>query len=469
MVVTRFAPSPTGALHIGSVRTALFSWLYARHHGGRFILRIEDTDRARSTQDSAAAILDGMSWLGLGYDEGPVHQIDRLARYAEVAAGLLDAGRAYRCYCSREELDAMRAEQQRRGALPRYDGRCRDRKDVPAGVDPVIRFKNPRDGEVRVHDLIHGEVVFDNRQLDDLVIVRSDGGPTYHFAVVVDDADMGVTHVIRGDDHLNNTPRQINLFDALEIEAPAYAHMPMIHGPDGAKLSKRHGAVDVLDYRREGFLPEAMLNYVARLGWAHGDGEIFALDELIELFDLSGVSAAPARFDPEKLRWVNQQHMMRRPAAQLGELLGWQLREIGADPAAGPPPEETAEALRERAQTLREMAEGARCYYGELEGYDEAAARKFLGEAAAAPLTALADALRALPEWTDEALEAAVKGVAEKLGLKLGAVAQPLRVALVGQAASPGIGVTLRLVGRERTLARIARAIDHGNAILAQR
>ncbi|HSG63954.1 MAG TPA: glutamate--tRNA ligase, partial [Gammaproteobacteria bacterium] len=447
-VVTRFAPSPTGALHIGSVRTALFSWLYARHHGGRFILRIEDTDQARSTRDSAEAIVDGMSWLGLDHDEGPIHQMDRLSRYAEVASQLLEAGRAYRCYCSREELEAMRAEQQRRGELPRYDGRCRNRADVPEGIEPVIRFKNPREGEVRVPDLIHGEIVFDNRQLDDLVIVRSDGHPTYHFAVVVDDADMAVTHVIRGDDHLNNTPRQINLLVALDSTVPAYAHLPMIHGPDGAKLSKRHGAVDVLDYRRDGFLPEAMLNYVARLGWAHGDREIFSMGDLIELFDLAGVSASPARFDTEKLRWVNQQHMMHRPPESLGELLGAQLGAVGADPHAGPPLAWTVEALRERAQTLREMAESAWPYYAELREYEAGAARKFLNEAAVGPLTALEETLRALPDWSEEALELAVKELAARLELKLGAVAQPLRVALVGRAASPGIGVTLRLVGR---------------------
>lgn len=463
-VVTRFAPSPTGVLHVGSVRTALFSWLYARHHGGRFVLRIEDTDRARSTRDSAEAIVDGMSWLGLDHDEGPIHQMDRLSRYAEVAAELIDAGLAYRCYCSRDELDAMRAEQLRRGELPRYDGRCRDRADVPEGIEPVIRFKNPREGEVQVQDLIHGKVVFDNHQLDDLVIIRSDGGPTYHFAVVVDDADMGVTHVIRGDDHLNNTPRQINLLTAIDAAVPVYAHLPMIHGTDGAKLSKRHGAVDVLDYRREGFLPEAMLNYVARLGWAHGDREIFSVGDLIELFDLSDVSASPARFDPEKLHWVNQQHMISRSADSLGELLAVQLGMIGADPVSGPPLERTVEALRERAQTMREMAETARCYYGDLEGYDEAAARKFLNEPAVAPLTALDEAFAGAQEWAAAPLEALVKATAAKLDLKMGAVAQPLRVALVGRAASPGIGVTLELVGRERTRARIARAIDRINA-----
>jgi glutamyl-tRNA synthetase len=461
MIVTRFAPSPTGALHIGSARTALFNWLYARHHGGRFILRIEDTDRARSTQESAQSILDGMSWLGLDYDEGPIHQVGNLTRYEQAAERLLDAGLAYRCYCSSEELDAMRTEQQRRGELPRYDGRCRARKDTPEGVQPVIRFKNPAEGAVRVDDFVHGEIVFDNHQLDDLVIMRSDGHPTYHFAVVVDDADLGITHVIRGDDHLNNTPRQINLLQALGLDVPVYAHIPMIHGPDGAKLSKRHGAVDVLEYRREGFLPEAMLNYVARLGWAHGDREVFSVEELIELFDLAGVSSAAARFDPDKLRWVNQQHLMRQPAAELGELLGAQLQELGVDPASGPPLEEAAEALHERAQTLREMAESAECYYGDIDHYEAAAARKFLNEPAVAPLEALADALSELSDWTDESLEAVVKDVAAKLDLKMGAVAQPLRVALVGRAASPGIGVTLRLAGRERALSRLDTALAY--------
>ncbi|MGB1581667.1 MAG: glutamate--tRNA ligase, partial [Nevskiales bacterium] len=316
-LTTRFAPSPTGYLHVGGARTALYSWLYARHHGGRFVLRIEDTDRERSTPESIQAILDGMAWLGLDSDAEPVYQTQRFDRYAEVMQKLLDEGKAYRCYCTREEIDEMREQAMARKEKPRYDGRCRDRSEPREGVEPVIRFKNPTEGEVVINDLVRGEIRIRNTELDDLIIARSDGTPTYNFVVVVDDADMGITHVIRGDDHINNTPRQINILEAIGAEPPAYAHLPMILGSDGKRLSKRHGAVSVLAYRDEGYLPQALLNYLLRLGWSHGDQEVFSREEMIELFDLKAVQKAAASFDPDKLNWLNQQHMMSLPPAEV--------------------------------------------------------------------------------------------------------------------------------------------------------
>jgi glutamyl-tRNA synthetase len=460
-VRTRFAPSPTGYLHIGSVRTALYAWLFARHHGGEFLLRIEDTDRERSTQPAIDAIHEAMAWLGLAADEPPIYQTARFGRYRERLDEMLEQGLAYRCYCTPEEIEAMRAEAQARGSKPRYDGRCRERKEPRPGIAPVVRFKNPAAGKIVVDDAIKGEVVFDNAELDDLIIARSDGTPTYNFVVVVDDAEMRITHVIRGDDHLNNTPRQINLYGAFGVTPPVFAHLPMIHGPDGAKLSKRHGAVNVLEYREMGFLPVAFLNYLLRLGFADGDREIFTLDEMIEVFDLAKVSRSAARFDPLKLLWVNQQHIQTAPAGALASLLQEQLARQGLDPANGPPLERTVEALRERSQTLLEMAERAHCYYEEYEAFDENSAGAHLTPAAREPLTALRSAFAGLPDWTSESTEAAVKAVAEGLGLKLGKVAQPLRVALTGTAASPGIGTTLVLVGRERALARIDRALGY--------
>ena len=311
---TRFAPSPTGVLHLGSVRTALFCWLYARHHDGQFILRIEDTDKERSTKENVNAILEGMTWLGLDADEGPFFQSQRFDRYREVVDQWLDEGKAYRCYCTKEEIDELRAGQMERGERVHYDGRCRDRKTPREGVDPVIRFKNPLEGEVVVNDAVRGRVVFENAQLDDLIIARSDGTPTYNFSVIIDDFDMGITHVIRGDDHLNNTPRQMNMLAALGAEPPVYAHLPMILGPDGAKLSKRHGAVDIREYQEQGYLPEAMLNYLVRLGWSHGDQEVFSVDEMIKLFDIADVNQSASSFNPEKLLWLNQQHIMATPA-----------------------------------------------------------------------------------------------------------------------------------------------------------
>lgn len=466
-VVTRFAPSPTGMLHIGGARTALFSWLYARHNGGRFVLRVEDTDRERSTEEAVGVILDGMQWLGLTADEGPYYQTQRFPRYREAIGSLLASGLAYRCYCSKEELEQMRAEQVARKEKPRYDGRCRERTEPRPGVAPVVRFRNPLDGEVVVDDLVHGRVVFQNRELDDLIIARSDGTPTYNFCVVVDDMDMKITHVIRGDDHLNNTPRQINMLRALGGEPPAYAHLPMILGADGAKLSKRHGSVSVLQYRDEGYLPEALLNYLARLGWSHGDQEIFTLDELIAAFDIRDVNKAAAAFNPEKLLWVNQQHMMRAPLAQLAPLLGAQLARLGIDCSDLPLLEGVVALQRERARTMKEMAENSRYFFLPRVELDEQAARKHLGPDGAAVLTQVSARLRALPQWSAEQIHGALGALAAELGVGLGKVAQPLRVALSGGAVSPPIDATTALIGRERALDRIDRAVEWSRRVSA--
>lgn len=463
-VRSRFAPSPTGYLHIGSVRTALYAWLYARRHGGTFILRIEDTDRQRSTQAAVDAVLEGLAWVGIDAEEGPFYQTQRFPRYAEVVEQMLAAGTAYRCYCTREELDAMRAAAQAEGRKPRYDGRCRKRTEPVSGIAPAIRFKNPLAGEVVVDDRVKGRIVFDNAELDDLIIARSDGTPTYNFTVVVDDMDMRITHVIRGDDHVNNTPRQINMFRALGAEPPVYAHLPMINGADGAKLSKRHGAVNVLEYREMGFLPIGLLNYLLRLGWSHGDQEIFTLEEMTAYFDLDKVSRSAANFDPAKLLWVNQQHMQTAPEQQLADLLAAELTRQGLDPANGPPLKLAVSALRGRSATVREMGEQAHCYYEEFEEFDAKSAEAHLRPAARPGLIAVRQALSELPTWSGEAAEAAVKDAATRLEIKLGLVAQPLRVALTGRAASPGIGQTLELVGRTRAQRRIDRALRYIDA-----
>jgi glutamyl-tRNA synthetase len=435
--------------------------LFARHHKGAFLLRIEDTDRERSTQAAVDAILESIEWIDLRPDQPAIYQTQRFDRYNEVAERLLGEGKAYECYCTRAEIEAMRAAALAQGRKPRYDGRCRAGDRRRTDVAPALRFKNPVAGEVVLDDQVKGRIVFDNAELDDLIIRRSDGAPTYNFAVVVDDADMGITHVIRGDDHVNNTPRQINLFRALGLAPPAYAHLPMIHGPDGAKLSKRHGAVNILEYRAMGFLPEALLNYLLRLGWSHGDQEIFTLDEMIGLFDLPAVNRSAAQFDPLKLLWVNKQHIAKAPAERLASLLGEQLRRQGLEPGNGPPLALVADALRERSETLLEMAERAHCYYEEYEQFDAAAAASHLTTAARPALVELRAAFAPLEQWSEESTQGAVQTVAETLGLKLGKVAQPLRVALTGGASSPGIGVTLVLVGRERTIARIDRALAH--------
>jgi glutamyl-tRNA synthetase len=457
---TRFAPSPTGVLHLGSVRTALFCWLYARHHGGQFILRIEDTDRERSTQENVDAILDGMAWLGLNADEGPFYQTHRMARYDEVIAQWLEEGKAYHCYCTREELKELRESQMKAGDRVRYDGRCRDRSGPREGVDPVVRFKNPLNGDVVVEDCVRGRVVFDNAQLDDLIIARSNGTPTYNFTVVVDDFDMEITHVIRGDDHLNNTPRQMNMIAALGAEAPAYAHLPMILGSDGAKLSKRHGAIDIRDYREHGYLPEAMLNYLVRLGWSFGDQEVFSVDEMIEHFDIADVNQSASAFNPDKLRWLNQQHIIRADVSDLATALLPFLQRAGYEVQLGPAPEAIVEAFKERAETLEEMAEKARWCYEDFEEIDSKAAKKALRPVVLEPLRAVTDRLETLEDWSQSEIEATIKAVAYDFDLNLGKIGQPIRVGITGGPVSPPIDVTLELVGRVRAIRRLRQALD---------
>jgi glutamyl-tRNA synthetase len=456
-VRTRFAPSPTGYLHIGGARTALFSWLYARSHRGSFVLRIEDTDRERSTQEAVEAIIEGLAWLGLDYDEGPYFQTERSPRYREVIERLLTEDQAYYCYCSKERLEALRAEQMARKEKPRYDGRCRHARGI--GTDPVVRFKNPVGGQVLVEDRIRGRVLFQNSELDDLIIARADGTPTYNLCVVVDDADMGITHVIRGDDHLNNTPRQINILRALGSREPVYAHVPMILGADGKRLSKRHGAVSVLQYRDEGYLPGALLNYLVRLGWSHGDQEVFSIDEMIERFDIAAVNKAAATFNPGKLQWLNQQYLKAIGTPELTQRLRFYLDRLQI--RAVPPPElaDVVQPLRERSKTLMEMASQARIYYVDEVAYEQAAAARYLSPESLAVLKALRGMLAGLASWAPEAIHPEIIRVAEQLGLKLAQIAQPLRVALCGGTVSPPIDVTLGLIGRERCLWRIDRAI----------
>ncbi|OLB16199.1 MAG: glutamate--tRNA ligase [Gammaproteobacteria bacterium 13_2_20CM_66_19] len=458
-VVTRFAPSPTGLLHVGGVRTALFSWLYARRNGGNFILRVEDTDRERSTDEAVRVILDGMAWLRLDADEGPYFQSRRFDRYREVLRGMLEAGTAYHCYCSKDELDALRGQQIARKQKPRYTGICRERREPRPGVDPVVRFRNPLDGAVVVQDLVHGPVTFQNAELDDLIIARSDGTPTYNFCVVVDDMDMGVTHVIRGDDHLNNTPRQMNMLQALGAPLPIYAHVPMILGPDGAKLSKRHGAVSVLQYEEEGYLPDALLNYLVRLGWSHGDQEVFTREEMIAAFDIHDVNKSASAFNPEKLLWLNQQHMMRTMPAALVPHLRAQLRRLGADSSDQQMLEGVILAQRERAKTMKEMAVNSRFFFVEDIELDLKAAAKHLGGDAPATLAKVRARLGSLSEWNAASVHAALEQLAAELGGGLGKIAQPLRVAVSGSAVSPPIDATLALLGRERTLARVDAAL----------
>ncbi len=445
-------------LHIGGVRTALFSWLQARRYGGRFILRIEDTDRERSTDEAVRVILEGMAWLGLEADSPPVFQTARFDRYRAVIDQLLAEGKAYRCYCTKEELEQLRADQMARKEKPRYDGRWRDRTDSRPGVDPVIRFKNPLDGEVVVHDLVHGNVVFQNKELDDLIIARGDGTPTYNFCVVVDDMDMGVTHVIRGDDHLNNTPRQINMFKALGAQVPVFAHVPMILGPDGAKLSKRHGAVSVLQYEEEGYLPDALLNYLVRLGWSHGDQEIFTREEMIAAFDIADVNKAASAFNPEKLLWLNQQHLMRAEPASVVRYLKPHLSRISIECDDEAYLARIVIAQRERVKTLKEMAANSRYFFGDEIALDEKAAVKHLTAEAKSLLSVLKARLTALPEWTAAAVHGALEQLSAEQGVGLGKIAQPLRVAVTGGTISPPIDMTLELLGKDRCLARLSAA-----------
>jgi glutamyl-tRNA synthetase len=457
---TRFAPSPTGYLHIGGARTALYCWLEARHRGGKFVLRIEDTDRERSTQAAIDAILEAMDWLGLDYDEGPIYQTQRVDRYREVAEQLIAAGKAYYAYETKEELEAMREAAMAANLKPRYDGRARE-LNLPYRDDPnrVIRFKNPTEGSVVFDDRIKGRIEISNGELDDMVIFRPDGFPTYNFAVVVDDLDMGITDVIRGDDHINNTPRQINIYHALGAPVPLFAHMPMILDEQGAKLSKRTGAADVMQYKDAGYLPHALINYLARLGWSHGDQEIFSRQELIDLFSVEDVNSKAARLDMAKLGWLNQHYFKTDDPASIAPQLDYQLRKLGVDPAKGPRPADVVVALRDRVQTLKEMAERAMVWYQPLESYDEAAVAKHLTAAAQAPLSKAQEVLAQVADWNVESVSAALHSAAEQLGIGMGKVAQPLRVAITGTQISPDISQTVYLAGRDEALKRIGAAL----------
>ena len=456
---TRFAPSPTGFLHIGGARTALYSWLEARRQGGEFILRVEDTDRERSTEAAVQAIVDGMQWLGLTADEGPYYQTLRLERYREIAEQLLRAGKAYYAYESREEIDAMREQAMAEGRKPRYNGHYRDLNE-PMREDPnrVLRFKNPSTGSVVFEDKVKGRIEWSNAELDDLVLVRSDGYPTYNFAVVVDDVDMRITDVVRGDDHVNNTPRQINIYHALGAPVPTFAHLPMILGPDGTKLSKRHGAVSVMQYRDDGFLPHAVLNYLARLGWSHGDQEIFSRDEMIALFRSEDVNQSASRFDIDKLSWLNQHYLKNDDPESLAPHFEWHLRAAGYALESGPRAADVIVALRDRVKNFKDMTERAAVWFTPLVNYDDAAVSKHL-PGTAATLEAVAAELSGLSEWSPSSIDAALRRVAESLGLGMGKVAQPLRVAITGTAVSPSIEHTVFLTGREQALARIEAAV----------
>ena len=453
MVRTRFAPSPTGYLHIGGARTALFSWAYAKKHGGAFILRVEDTDLERSNPESVQAILDGMAWLNLDYDEGPFFQMKRMPRYKQVIQQLLDQDHAYHCFCSKDELETMREAQRAKGEKPRYDGRCRQRTTSEHGISPVVRFKNPLEGEVIIDDLVKGRVVVSNSELDDLIIARGDGTPTYNFCVVVDDWDMSITHVIRGDDHLNNTPRQINILKALGAPLPQYAHVPMILGHDGERLSKRHGAVSVMQYFQDGFLPEALLNYLSRLGWSHGDEEIYSLDQFVEWFELESISKSAAKFDPEKLAWVNQQYIKATDNARLVELARPFMAQDCFDTAQGPNPADVFGLLKERVNTLKELADAAVYFYRPLEAHEDLR-KQHLTAAVKPALEALLLRLADV-EWKKETLNPLIKEICTAHSLKMPQIAMPLRVMLTGATQTPSIDSVITLIGRDAVLARI--------------
>ena len=464
-VRVRFAPSPTGYLHIGGVRTALFNWLFARHEGGVFVLRIEDTDRERSTPEAIQAILDGLKWLGLDWDEGPIYQTDRLGLYKEHADRLVVMGKAYPCYCTEEELEVRRKEALASKQLPKYDGRCRRRTDPPPpGITPTLRFVTPQAGQTVVQDLVKGRVVFENMQLDDLIIMRSSGMPTYNFGAVVDDALMGITHVIRGDDHLNNTPRQILLYHALGYEPPHFGHLSMILGVDKVKLSKRHGATSVLEYQEAGYLPEALVNYLVRLGWSHGDQEVFALSELIEKFTLDHITKSAAAFHPEKLLWLNSHYLRQTDTKRVGDLLVPFLRKQGVLSDGVSLDQDWLESLvailRGRSRTLLEMVEAAAPFFGEDVTMDAEAARKFLTAAIRPALMRLVADLEQVPVFEHADLERAFKVVLEETGLTMSKLAQPVRVALTGRTASPGLFDVMVLLGRARTVTRLRKAID---------
>ncbi|MCK5869912.1 glutamate--tRNA ligase [Methylococcaceae bacterium CS1] len=461
-IKTRFAPSPTGYLHVGGARTALFSWLHAKKNNGTFVLRIEDTDLERSTQESVNAILEGMQWLGLDYDEGPYYQTQRFDRYKEIIQQLLDQGDAYYCYCTKDELESLREQQMANKEKPRYNGKCREQPKDQKELNRVIRFRNPEEGEVVIDDLVKGKIVVANKELDDLIIARTDGTPTYNLTVIVDDMDMGITHVIRGDDHVNNTPRQINILKALGADFPYYAHLPMILGDDGARLSKRHGAVGVMQYRDDGYLPEALLNYLVRLGWSHGDQEIFTQAEMIELFDIGQVNVSASAFNTEKLLWLNHQYIMNAEPELVASHLEWHMQQRGIGAATqGPALVDIVKAQRERSKTLVEMANASTYFYQDFSEYDEKAAKKNFKQGTDEVLQALYDAFVAVTEWQGEVLHKIVLHTAEQLELRLGKVAQPLRIAVCGTGMSPSIDVTLSLLGRDKTLSRLQKAINY--------
>ena len=468
MTVTRFPPSPTGYLHIGGARTALYSWLHARQHHGKFVLRIEDTDLKRSTQESVQAILDGMHWLGLDYDEGPHYQTQRFDRYKEVIAELLANDHAYHCECSRDRLDAMREKQKAEGLKPKYDGRCRS-LGLAESEQTVVRFKNPLDGNVVINDLVKGAIVISNNELDDLVIARPDGVPTYNLTVIVDDMDMGITHVIRGDDHINNTPRQINILTALGAELPLYGHVPMILGEDGARLSKRHGAVSVMQYRDEGFLPEALLNYLVRLGWSHGDQELFSQDELLTLFKIEDVSRSPSTFNPEKLLWVNQEKIKALSPTELLDKSRYYFEQAGIEVAQSEQNVAVIGLIQERCKTLLDVVTQSRFFFSDVEDYDPAAMKKWIKPVSGTLIEALVVKLGALETWQAADIRALVQSVVDEHEVGFAKVAQPIRIAVTGGTNSPSIDQTLELLGRELSLERLNRGLSAFNAYIADK
>ncbi|MBA2657910.1 MAG: glutamate--tRNA ligase [Tatlockia sp.] len=460
-VRTRFAPSPTGFLHVGGVRTALFSWLFAKHHKGQFILRVEDTDQERSTEESLQAILDGMAWLGLNCDEGPFYQSKRYSRYQEIAKQLLEEGSAYRCLCSKERLENLRETQLAAKEKPRYDGFCRGKNLPETNESHVLRFKNPQTGLVSFNDEVYGAISVENHELDDLILVRSDGHPTYNFAVVIDDWDMGITHVIRGDDHINNTPRQINLFQALKAPVPIFAHLPMILGDDGKRLSKRHGAVSVMQFKELGILPQALLNYLVRLGWSHGDQEIFSLEEMIADFDFNHVSRGVSSFNYDKLYWLNQHYLKTASKEKVAEALAWQFEQLGINIENGPKLTDLIAVQAERAKDLIEMCNLSRYFYEDEISYNEEAMKKNLRPVCLEPLKALYKRFQAQELWQNEALQACIDKVCTDFAINMGKIAQPLRVAITGTSMSPSISHTLELLGKKRTLSRMDYALAY--------
>jgi glutamyl-tRNA synthetase len=458
-IITRFPPSPTGYLHVGGARTAIFNWLYARHMQGRFVLRIEDTDAERSTQASVDAIFEALQWLGIDWDDGPYFQTQRLDIYKEYIQKLLDSGHAYYCTCSPKEIDAMRQKAMATGDKPRYDGTCRE-KSLDRSTDAVVRFKAPLSGTTVVEDVIKGNMVFQNDELDDFVICRSDGTPTYNFVVVIDDITMNINTIIRGDDHVMNTPKQMLLYQALGSPLPTFGHVPMVLGNDRARLSKRHGAMSVTAYRDMGFLPDALINYLVRLGWSHGDQEIFTRSELVEVFDLKNIGRSAGIFDLDKLLAINAEHIMAASPADLVAPLKPFMKEAGIEIETGDYIVQVIETLQPRSKTLKDMAEAALFYYHSAIEYDEKAAKKFLKPAALEPLKLLADKLEALKDYTQSGLEEVFKSVMEETELKLGKIAQPVRVALTGRTASPGIFEIIAILGKDRVIPRLRKAID---------